>query len=348
MTISVNDRVLGCLLGGACGDALGAPFEFTPLFEMRYDYGSKEGVREFWTDGGKLGAISDDTQLVAFTTSALFASQQNGELSEIEHLHLAYLAWHSAGHGANPLIKRYPDFHAQLVDLTRRQGDRVPSVTTVESLMNARYLGSFAENTSMGSGAVTRVAPIGLLYLNDPEKAFDVAVACAKLTHGHEGGYLAAGAFAMLVAYAASGMHLPLSLRRVEAYVDHHKSRDLPWQDLCRAPWPSNPAERRASWIGYGWSGPEAFAIAVNAVMTTNNVEDAIVVACNHDGDSDTTASMAGNLAGAIYGPALPDRWLAHVEMRGELTQLASQLCRIIPWNSNVLSRNCDTHPAGN
>jgi ADP-ribosylglycohydrolase len=38
------ERVLGCLLGGACGDALGAPVEFMSLREIHAQFGPKESV----------------------------------------------------------------------------------------------------------------------------------------------------------------------------------------------------------------------------------------------------------------------------------------------------------------
>jgi hypothetical protein len=59
------DRVRGCLLGGAVGDALGAGVEFLSLQEIRDQYGIV-GVEDYVPAYGRIGAISDDTQIVFF------------------------------------------------------------------------------------------------------------------------------------------------------------------------------------------------------------------------------------------------------------------------------------------
>ena len=55
--------------------------------------------------------------------------------------------------------------------------------------------------------------------------------------------------------------------------------------------------------LGEGWTGEEAWAIALYcAVRHVDSVEDAIIAAVNHDGDSDSTGAVCGNIMGAIYG----------------------------------------------
>lgn len=59
------DRYLGCMLGGAVGDALGAPVEFASLTDIRRRYGS-EGIQDCDQAYGRVGAITDDTQMTLF------------------------------------------------------------------------------------------------------------------------------------------------------------------------------------------------------------------------------------------------------------------------------------------
>ena len=55
--------------------------------------------------------------------------------------------------------------------------------------------------------------------------------------------------------------------------------------------------------LGEGWTGEEAWAIALYcAVRHIDSIEDAIIAAVNHDGDSDSTGAICGNIMGAIYG----------------------------------------------
>ena len=54
--------------------------------------------------------------------------------------------------------------------------------------------------------------------------------------------------------------------------------------------------------LGEGWVAEEALAIAVYAVCATRSFRDAVITAVNHEGDSDSTGAIAGNLAGTLYG----------------------------------------------
>src|SRR6267142_5575774 len=69
----VRSRFGGCLLGGAVGDALGATVEFLDLDEIVSAYG-EAGIRDYAPAYGKLGAITDDTQMTLFTAEALLSA----------------------------------------------------------------------------------------------------------------------------------------------------------------------------------------------------------------------------------------------------------------------------------
>ena len=80
MTASVDvSHFRGCLLGGAVGDALGAPIEFMGLEEIRSRFGPR-GVTDL-TDGvWPAGSITDDTQMTLFTAEGLLRAQVRGAL----------------------------------------------------------------------------------------------------------------------------------------------------------------------------------------------------------------------------------------------------------------------------
>ncbi len=95
-SLTLHDRVLGCLLGGACGDALGAPVEFMRLKEIQAKYG-RAGITEFDEAYGLVGAITDDTQMALFTVEGLIRAYVRQSLKGICHppsvIHHAYLRW---------------------------------------------------------------------------------------------------------------------------------------------------------------------------------------------------------------------------------------------------------------
>ena len=70
------DKFLGCLIGGAAGDALGYAVEFLPEQAIFFRNG-KEGITEYRLQNG-FGRISDDTQMTLFTANGLLAGKTRG------------------------------------------------------------------------------------------------------------------------------------------------------------------------------------------------------------------------------------------------------------------------------
>ncbi|GLX10109.1 hypothetical protein Misp03_70350 [Microbispora sp. NBRC 16548] len=69
--IPFGARVRGCLLGGAVGDALGAPVEFDSIASIRRDHG-RAGLTDLAPDWrGETGLVTDDTQMTLFTVEGL-------------------------------------------------------------------------------------------------------------------------------------------------------------------------------------------------------------------------------------------------------------------------------------
>ena len=79
--------------------------------------------------------------------------------------------------------------------------------------------------------------------------------------------------------------------------------------------------------LGGGWVGEEALAIALYAVLSAESFVEAISIATNHSGDSDSTASIAGQLWGAANGLAgMPHDWVSNIDVLTPLLHLARQL----------------------
>jgi ADP-ribosyl-[dinitrogen reductase] hydrolase len=93
---NTTDQFAACLLGGAVGDALGAPVEFMDLEGIRRSYGP-EGISDFDVEYGRIGAITDDTQMTLFTAEGLIVASElagKGETVDIPAIvNRAYLRW---------------------------------------------------------------------------------------------------------------------------------------------------------------------------------------------------------------------------------------------------------------
>src|SRR5258706_2010427 len=198
--VTPHTRIRGCLLGGAVGDALGAPVEFLSLEEIRRQFGP-DGIRDYAPAYGRLGAITDDTQMTLFTAEGLLRATMRMMERGICHppsiVHHAYLRWLLT---QKERPKRSIDIRTDgwLFDVRALHHRRAPGNTCLAALRDAEDWGvpAVARNTSKGCGALMRAAPVGLFREQD-DILFEVAVETARLTHGHPSGSLTAGYLAV-------------------------------------------------------------------------------------------------------------------------------------------------------
>ncbi len=105
------DHIAGCLLGGAAGDALGAPVEFMGLAQIRSRYGPA-GITDMREAVGKdsegLARFTDDTQMTLFTAEGLLRAgnrmAERGDPATAAVVHNAYFRWlYTQGSGTGGL-----------------------------------------------------------------------------------------------------------------------------------------------------------------------------------------------------------------------------------------------------
>jgi ADP-ribosyl-[dinitrogen reductase] hydrolase len=73
--------------------------------------------------------------------------------------------------------------------------------------------------------------------------------------------------------------------------------------------------------------GETALSIAVYSALATDDLNAALLVSINHDGDSDSTGAVCGNIVGALYGEdAIEPTWLAQLELREVVEAMAADV----------------------
>ena len=323
----------GCLLGGAVGDALGAPVEFMSLEEIRGRFGPL-GVTGFADGAWPAGSITDDTQMTLFTAEGLLRAQVRGALKGIVHppsvVDHAYARWLHTQGGHSPRW-REDSYDGWLVGLPQLHARRAPGGTCLSALA-APQAGTVEQplNDSKGCGGVMRIAPVGLLAPRD--RAFSLGAEVAALTHGHPSGYLAAGFMAAVIAAVRDGEPLGAALDGATVELERHRGAEETLAAISAARRLVDvgaPFGESVEALGGGWVAEEALAIALYAVLATDSFADAVILAVNHGGDSDSTGAIAGNLAGIVFGEqAIPATWLVNLELRDEISRIAEDLHR--------------------
>ena len=314
-TINAENRVRGCLFGGAIGDATGYWVEFKGLSSIRFSYG-EAGIQEpEETDGYYV--VSDDTQMTLFTFEGLIRGLGQSDETILEEIRLAYVDWLATQEA--PDISWHP--RGNIYHNKRLWHLRAPGNTCTSATRNGAH-GTPTDpiNNSKGCGGVMRSAPMGLIESWTPRQAFDMGCRIAAMTHGHPSGYLSAGALSCLVRLLldgeqlrdAVGQTLPLlgeSFEGEETIVALLKVLELLQLEVG--------ASECVAQLGEGWVGEEALAIGVYAALKASSFQDALVISANHEGDSDSTASIAGQLFGAWHGvECIPEKWIEKLDIR--------------------------------
>lgn len=354
-TPSHESRIHGCLLGGALGDSLGYAVEFDDISAIRAKFGP-EGLQDFSAlDGGS--HFSDDTQLTLYTVDGLLEALEwanSGVGADTNAcLWLAYLRW--LGTQGVPVPETAPFQPPRWIDshdvLKHR---RAPGNACLSGLATGE-MGTFyrpVNPESKGCGTVMRSAPFGLIPYIAADAVYKLSADAASLTHGHPAARQGAGVFSLVIHALTAGQDLleaaEFALGQLGA--GHLRKGEEPDPDLIAR---LEAALRLAGGgalldpeelvreLGEGWVAEEALAVALYAVLATApdptaagdpeaHFRAAIALAVNHSGDSDSTASIAGNILGTFYGEqCLPEGWLEALEAPDVIRGMASRLAAV-------------------
>ena len=313
----IADSVRGCLMAGAAGDALGYEVEFESLARIRSLYG-KEGISRFQLKENGKAIVSDDTQMTLFTACGLLngLAVSADKAQMVKFIEKAYIDWFFTQNSRMPHHNPY----TWLGCLPEMKELRAPGNTCLSACMS--LLNDMeADNYSKGCGGIMRAAPVALLASAKEysiEELATLGAESAKSTHKHPHGFLPAALLTALVRKV-----LPLTAAEVKENLDTILTKTL---DILDAIYPgkyekdkrllrklsenaiklarADVADTDAIEIlGEGWTGEETWAIALYCtVRHIDSVEKAIIASVNHDGDSDSTGAVSGNIMGAIHG----------------------------------------------
>lgn len=360
------DRAIGCMLGGAAGDALGYPVEFMYYEEIKKRYGAN-GIRNYELTSGK-AQISDDTQMSIFTATGILTAiaceamdqwhyiwdemdrirerQPGAECDDIQiqnenfdptgYVRIAYKDWLvTQGEIEKDPMSQVTWVLDRWSELYSR---RCPGATCITSIKSGKT-GNIGNpcNDSKGCGGVMRVAPAGiaLAKMLKPKRIAVIGAEIAALTHGHPLGYIPAAALTSIIA----ALHLGAEIK--EAVTDSVK---LTLDMFSGAPhigefdsvmnFAVNLAAENISdleaiaQIGEGWVAEETLAIAAYcALKHKDDFAAGIRAAVNHSGDSDSTGAVTGNILGTYLGYSnIPPEFLQDLELRDKIAYLALTL----------------------
>ena len=363
-TTQRKDKARACLLAGAAGDALGYQVEFDDLESIQEMYGPA-GIRSYRLGPKGKALISDDTQMTLFTAAGLLYGKSQGAKGKdlLDAVRCSYYDWlrtqQAVFEEEEQVLAKLKNRPAvsRLADVQELYALRAPGTTCLNALATFEaYDTERRANTRKGCGGIMRVAPAGIFFPPEGEGDYTMSDAellrfgadIAAITHGHPLGYIPAGITALLVRKAIyEGPEKDLgtlldetmaAARRTfkEEAAPHQKDEAAAMEyveelvSMARMLAMNDHSDTdNILLLGEGWVAEETLAIAVYcALRYERDLSAALIAAVNHDGDSDSTGAVTGNILGAYLGTAgLGEHWTKDLELADLISEMAGELC---------------------
>ncbi|TWT30782.1 ADP-ribosylglycohydrolase family protein [Blastopirellula retiformator] len=292
------DRILGCLMGGAIGDALGAAFENQPTVSrgVPFPLGCEDSLY-----------VTDDTQLTLATCEGIALA---GRI-DAEAIAQRFVVWFRerriSGIGASTL----------------------KAITELAAGAHWALAGASGER-SAGNGAAMRVAP--LAFFLDPTDDIDRRTLhdLCRITHRNEEAYCGALAIVTAVRMAAEGAVLQQELLpRLVNLLPDSLTRDRLESALTEKLTLFQAAKK------FGTSGHVAASVPLailHAIEGHRDVASLMGFVTGVGGDTDTIGSMAGQILGASLGAAkmkFDESLFEQIDLAPEVKEAARNLAAI-------------------
>lgn len=298
--MTIFNKFRGALLGLACGDAVGTSVEFrkrgsfSPVTDMQGG-GPFNLPKGYWTD---------DTSMALCLATSLIEQQGFDAFDQM----LSYCKWKDEG---------YLSSTGSCFDI---------GVATRRALNDFKVSGNpYSGDThylSAGNGCLMRLAPIPLFFYPNRELSIEMSGESARTTHGALECIEASKLFGAMLFMTLDGAS------KQDILLNHGLSNlSSEKLQLIVAGGYFNKTEDKIKGSGYVVESLEA---ALWCFQQTDTFEMAILKATNLGDDSDTTAAICGQIAGAYYGESgIPAHWLNALYQRDMIGSLAENLYNI-------------------
>ncbi|CAF1524306.1 unnamed protein product, partial [Rotaria sp. Silwood1] len=315
------DQISGALIGMALGDALGAHVEFRPhVYLLANPVKDLEGGG---TWGLKKGQFTDDTSMALCLANSLVSRRGFVPYDQL----VRYKWWFQ--HGYMSSTGRCFDIGAataqsldEFIHRQKRLAKKYDiSLKNIDYISDPNLLGQFQVYCSTsgvaGNGALMRLAPVPLFFYKHPKEAIEFSGYSGQITHGDIKAYDACRYYGALICATLNGYTKDKLLDK-DFYKEHKE-----WfgdKQLCEEI--KKIAEGSYKKNGGYQDGIRGKGYIVNALEAAlwafwsdkDSFENGVLAAVNLGDDTDTTAAIYGQLAGAYYGyRKLPKKWVEHV-----------------------------------
>ena len=306
-----EDRISGILVGAACGDALGAGYEFGPALDPStpiYMCGQGAFAPGEWTD--------DTAQMIAIALAAeKYDINMPAGQNEIAQ---NFVEWYNSPAREKDIGIHTADVLAQLAG-----GDQSDLAHKSTQIALAKERAN--PNSSGGNGALMRTAAVVLAKHDNEMELVETATKTAELTHADERSTQASVLWCLAIKCAIKihnfmgEKHLRQLQENLEQAIDLTMPKHATyWKQQLKEATGKDPRTFSSN-NGYSvqtlkcaWAAVTHTPISTQS--PTDHFREALEEAVRAGNDADTVACVAGALLGAMWGMgAMPIDWLGQI-----------------------------------
>ena len=305
--------VIAGIMGAAVGDALGVPVEFVSREVLDQD--PVTGFREYGTFNQPLGTWSDDTSMTLCLLDSLTGGVNYNDIMN------KFRLWADTG-AYTP--------HGEAFDI----GGTTAAAIYRYKQGTAPLLCGGNQLKDNGNGSLMRILPAAFYLFREHgtdvmnDDAMEIVHKISSLTHGHPRSWIACGIYISAAVQLAAGGPLRESIgtgvkNALEYYARKPKMcAEMKYFDRLQnmEKFAALPRESMQS-SGYVVDTIEA---SLWCLLNTSSYPACILEAVNLGSDTDTTAAVAGGLAGISYGYSSFSELAAHLVKK----DLILSICR--------------------
>jgi len=307
-----SSTIKSALFGVAVGDALGVPYEF----ESRGKRNDKPatGMVGYGTHHQPAGTWSDDSSMTFCLAEAL---TQGFDLKTI------------ARHFVNWYVDAYWTAHGDVFDVGVATQ---MAISRLDDGIRPDLAGGTSANDN-GNGSLMRILPL-LFHIKDMpvDERFEVTKKVSAITHGHIRSVIACFYYLEFARHLLQGKDKQTAYTLLKTEIAQHLSgRSVPASEMAHFDrlLTGDIYELDESQIKSGGYVLHTLEASIWCLMTTETYSDAVLKAVNLGDDTDTTAAVAGGLAGLIYGvEQIPSAWIEQLARKEDIEELCERLAR--------------------
>ncbi len=313
----MSNIVKDALLGVAIADAVGVPVEFK----------SREGLDEkpitdmigYGTYNLPAGTWSDDSSLTFCLADSLL-----GEL-DLSDIAQKFVDWRDRA------LWTACDEVFDIGKITNISISLLKDIIYNKNFEELEDLRDFADQYVNGNGALMRILPLIFHIKGKPiSEQFEVIWKVSALTHGHVRSAIACLCYLRVAEYIINKNTKEIAYEKMQtdlkSFFDENKDFENEKKHFNRVIF-NNIADLKRDNVNSGGYVIDSIEASLWCLLRNKTYSETVLEAVNLGADTDTTAAIAGGLAGLLYrADSIPEKWINNLARKNDIINLSNKL----------------------